>query len=170
MTYKAWTKQTKGTKHNRNVTLTYGVPQILTVFSLTRLLCVGDVKKESRHLDQSAVRQGRGRLKMFLNLKHILPCLCCFIKHCYLQYTAWFLIIFLGDNSFGGPVLPRPPRDFRLWLLEQQISILAWFLKDHITGAIISHSVFPRCSSSSVRTLTSIPVMLLFSIKSMWNF
>ncbi len=88
-------------------------------------VCVGDVKEESRHLDQSAVRQGRGRLKMFLNLKHILPCLCCFIKHCYLQYTAWFLIIFLGDNSFGGPVLPRPPRDFRLWLLEQQISILA---------------------------------------------
>ncbi len=112
-----------------------------------------------------------GRLKMFLNLKHILPCLCCFIKHCYLQYTAWFLIIFLGDNSLLGVLSPpRPPRDFRLWLLEQQISILAWFLKDHITGAIISHSVFPRCSSSSVRTLTSIPVMLLFSIKSMWNF
>ncbi len=44
-------------------------------FSLTGILCVcvcvcvcvGDVKEESRHLDQSTVRQERERLKMFLN-------------------------------------------------------------------------------------------------------
>ncbi len=30
-------------------------------------VCVGDVKEESRHLDQSTVRQERERLKMFLN-------------------------------------------------------------------------------------------------------
>ncbi len=34
-------------------------------------VCVADVKEESRHLDQSTVRQGRGKLKIFLNLKRI---------------------------------------------------------------------------------------------------
>ncbi len=34
-------------------------------------VCVADVKEEGRHLDQSTVRQGRGKLKIFLNLKRI---------------------------------------------------------------------------------------------------
>ncbi len=34
-------------------------------------VCVADVKEETRHLDQSTVRQGRGKLKIFLNLKRI---------------------------------------------------------------------------------------------------
>ncbi len=34
-------------------------------------VCVADVKEESSHLDQSTVRQGRGKLKIFLNLKRI---------------------------------------------------------------------------------------------------
>ncbi len=39
-------------------------------------VCVADVKEESRHLDQSSVRQGRGKLKIFLTaFMELLPCI-----------------------------------------------------------------------------------------------
>ncbi len=73
-----------------------GVPQLLTLFSLTGLVCVGDVKEESRHFDQSTVRQGRGRLKMFLNLKCIFApfaFVLFYYLHNYLKYKTLLFTI-----------------------------------------------------------------------------
>ncbi len=79
-------------------------------------VCVGDVQKESRHLDQSTVRQGTWRLKMFLNLMFLisfLPHLLFYYLHNYLKYkTLLFRIhsmvfnhIFRGDNPQMGGIL-----------------------------------------------------------------
>ncbi len=66
-------------------------------------MCVGDVKEESRHFDQSTVRQGRERLKMFLNLKCIFApfaFVLFYYLHNYLKYkTLLFPIqvrVFMG--------------------------------------------------------------------------
>ncbi len=75
-------------------------------------MCVGDVKEESRHLDLSTVMQGRGTLKIFLNLKCIFaPFVLFYYLHNYFKYkTLLFtthsvvLIIVLGGTTFrrGG--------------------------------------------------------------------
>ncbi len=73
-------------------------------------MCVGDVKEESRHLDLSTVMQGRGTLKIFLNLKCLFaPFVLFYYLHNYFKYkTLLFtthsvvLIIVLGDTPSEG--------------------------------------------------------------------
>ncbi len=67
-------------------------------------MCVGDVKEERRHLDQSTVKQVRGRLKTVLKLKRIFALFVFFYHlHNYLKYKTLFTrqsMIF--NHIFGG--------------------------------------------------------------------